>query len=49
MIDMQAFTIRLQEEKNNLMSLLEDERRRYEEMQFRFEEECINKNDIEVC
>jgi len=39
---------RLQNEKRELSSQLEDERRKVEDLQFRFEEEAITKCDIEV-
>jgi hypothetical protein len=39
---------RLQNEKRELLSQLEDERRKVEDLQFRFEEEAITKCDIEV-
>jgi hypothetical protein len=39
---------RLQKEKGELTSQLEDERRKVEDFQFRFEEEAITKCDIEV-
>ena len=39
---------RLQNEKRELSSQLEDERRKVEDLQFRFEEETITKCDIEV-
>lgn len=39
---------RLQNEKRELSSQLEDERRKVEDLQFRFEEEAITKCDVEV-
>jgi hypothetical protein len=39
---------RLQNENRELSSQLEDERRKVEDLQFRFEEEAITKCDVEV-
>jgi hypothetical protein len=39
---------RLEKEKGELTNQLEDERRKVEDLQFRFEEEAIIKCDIQV-
>lgn len=36
-------------EKNALMVQLEEEKRKCEDLLFRFEEESVNKDDIQVC
>lgn len=45
---MQAFVKHLQDQNKNLTGLLEDEKKRSEDLQFRFEEESINKSEMEV-
>lgn len=47
-MDIQDVLSRLQKEKGELTSQLEDERRKVEDLQFRFEEEAITKCDMEV-
>jgi len=47
LLDAQDLLSRLQNEKRELSSQLEDERRKVEDLQFRFEEEAIIKCDIE--
>jgi hypothetical protein len=47
-LDIQDVLFRLQREKGELTSQLEDERKKVEDFQFRFEEEAIIKSDIEV-
>lgn len=39
---------RLQEERNALAVQLEEEKRKCEDLLFRFEEESVNKDDIQV-
>lgn len=39
---------KLLEEKNAMTTQLEDERRRCEDLLFRFEEESVNKDDFQV-
>jgi CAP-Gly domain-containing linker protein 2 len=48
LLDIQDLLSRLEKEKGELTSQLEDERRRVEDLQFRFEEEAITKCDIQV-
>lgn len=40
---------KLVNERNGLMVQLEDEKRKCEDLLFRFEEESVNKDDIQVC
>jgi CAP-Gly domain-containing linker protein 2 len=48
LLDIQDLLSRLEKEKGELTSQLEDERRKVEDLQFRFEEEAITKCDIQV-
>lgn len=44
------FTVtKLVNERNGLMVQLEEEKRKCEDLLFRFEEESVNKDDIQVC
>jgi len=40
---------KLVSERNGLMVQLEEEKRKCEDLLFRFEEESVNKDDIQVC
>lgn len=47
-VDIQQQLSSIQADKTTLTCLLEDERKKVEDLQFRFEEETITKSDIEV-